>query len=131
MHQSAHLRALIAAGAVFKVQASPKNLERGVAEVLIGDSDEDGTPRPPRVPPDHIHPSHCSHIVQVVYSAHESLFRWGIVSTEDAHEQCMTSQALEGAVGASHLALRTSGGAPACRAFFKMQEVFEVYFPKW
>jgi hypothetical protein len=65
MHHSSTLRALIAAGAVFKVQASPKQLERGVAEVLIADSDEDGRPVPHKVAPDHIHPGQCSHIVQV------------------------------------------------------------------
>ena len=49
IHQNSQLRELIAQDSVFKVQASPKNLERVVAEVLIGDSDENGTPRPYKV----------------------------------------------------------------------------------
>ena len=47
--------------------------------------------------------------------------------------QCMTSEALERAVrvGLAALKERAGGVAPASRAFFKMQEIFEVYFPKW
>ena len=132
MHKNRELQELIAGDAVFKVQASPKHLERGVAEVLIDDTDEDGLPRPHKVAPDHIHPSRCTHIVQVVYSPHEALFRWGVVSKDAAEGQCMTSVSLEGAVGAGRAVLIAGpGGAPASKAFFKMQEVFEFYFPKW
>jgi hypothetical protein len=100
--------------------------------VLIADSDEDGNPRPHKVSPQNIHPGTHTHIIQVVYSAHESLFRWGIVSAQDAVSECMTSEALQCAVDASREALRVSEvGTPASRAFFKMQEVFELCFPKW
>ena len=129
MHSNSLLQKLVQERSVFKIQTSPKNLEHYVAELLIGDSDEDGAPRPCKVSPKQIHPSKCTHIIQVVYSAHESLFRWGIVSLSDAQGvECMTSVALERTVLDRVIA---GGILPASRAYFKMQEIFEVYFPKW
>lgn len=54
------------------------------------------------------------------------------MSAEQAEKDRMTSEALEKTVVANHRELEGgAGGPPASRAFFKMQEIFEVYFPKW
>lgn len=109
---------------VFKVSASPKTLERAIAEMLMGIGNGHGTTK---LSPKRLHPTQFTHIFNCVYSPEESLFRWGIVSKEDSVAFNMTSDALLATAAHATSALAFP---PVCRAYYKMQEILDFYFPK-
>ncbi len=118
---------LIRQNASIRIQALPKSLEMNVAEALIGDEDNVinvilG------VSPDNIKPSHYSHIFQCIYDDETGVFRWGIIAEQDSIEHVMTSEALMNAVSVYYKENRV---VPICRAFFKMKEMMDHYFPLW
>jgi 23S rRNA U2552 (ribose-2'-O)-methylase RlmE/FtsJ len=120
--------ALLQQDCVLKVSASPKSLERNIVEMLL--DDYDNKPQGDtsvRITPDMIHPGRFTHIINCVYSREESIFRWGIVTKEESVLYSLTSDSLAAAV--SHAKAQLSL-PPVCRAFYKMQEVWDVYFPK-
>jgi hypothetical protein len=114
--------------AIFKVVASPKSLERFVTELLIFDMDEDNLPRPAVVSPNNIHPSKYSHLIQVIYSPFEGIFRWGIMSKESALEYQLLSATLVDTIDKIESSLTIP---PICRAYYKIQEILGHHFPLW
>lgn len=114
--------------AILKVVASPKSLERFVTELLIYDLDEDNLPRPAIISPDNIHPSKYSHLIQVIYSPFEGIFRWGIISKELAQECQLLSVTLMDTIDRIENSLTIP---PICRAYYKIQEILCHHFPLW
>jgi hypothetical protein len=128
IHTSSDLLELIQHEAIFKIVASPKSLERPVSELLIWDSDEDLRCRPHLVSPSNIHPSRYTHLIQVIYSPYEGLFRYGICSKEKALESHLLSVALVETIGKKESALTIP---PICRAYHKIQEILTHHLPLW
>jgi hypothetical protein len=114
--------------AILKVVASPKSLERYVTELLIFDTDEDNIPRPAIISPNNIHPSKYSHLIQVIYSPLEGIFRWGIISKESAQEYQLLSVTLIDTIDRIENSLTIP---PICRAYYKIQEILGHHFPLW
>lgn len=114
--------------AVFRIIGSPKSIERYVTELLIWDSDDDNQPCSPLVLPENVHPSRYTHIVQVIYSPHEGIFRWGLISKEKAIEYQLLSTTLLGTIERIENSLTIP---PICRAYYKIQEILCHHFPLW
>ena len=128
IHFNLEFLSLIQLNSIFKVLAHPKSLEKYIAELLIWDEDEDGIPRNAIVPPSNIHPSRYTHIIQVVYSEQEGLFRWGIVSKEQAIEWNLLTTSLLENIERNENSLDFP---PICRAYYKIQEIITHHLPLW
>jgi 23S rRNA U2552 (ribose-2'-O)-methylase RlmE/FtsJ len=102
-------------------------MELYVAEALIGDEDNVHDIFP-GVKPENIKPSNYTHIFQCVYDEVTNLFHWGITTLEESLSLHITSIALNNAVQIQH---NEQGIVPICRAYYKMKEIIEHYFPLW
>jgi hypothetical protein len=102
-------------------------MELYVAEALIGEEDNINDIFP-GVKPENIKPSNYTHIFQCVFDEVTSLFHWGITTLEESSSLHITSVALNNAVQVQHSGQRIM---PICRAYYKMKEIIEHYFPLW
>lgn len=118
---------LVRSGATVRIQAVPKAMELNVAEALIGDEDNVNDVFP-GIKPENIKPSDYTHIFQCVFDESTNLFHWGISSMVDSIALHLTSMSLNTAVQEQHTEL---GIVPICRAYYKMKEMLEHYFPMW
>lgn len=100
---------------VLKVSASPKELE---AELLVALA---------ALPCVHaLHQTKYTHMLQAVFCAADSSFRWGLSSCQFAEENLLTNDAL-----VSHARCQESAPVvPVCRAFYKVLEIFDLHFPR-
>lgn len=103
---------------IYKVQCYPKSLELNLIEMLLNDQIDDSK----LIPQIRVHPTKYSHTLFCVYSHHESLFYWGILSLDEIILNQMTSELIY-----RHLNLINSNIQPICRAYYKMKEIIEGY----
>lgn len=113
---------LIRGNAVVRVQSIPKSMGPCIAEALIGDDETGG------IMPENISFTNHTHIFQCLYSLEDSCFYWGVALTDDPLTQTVSWSALHQAVVNSYAEKKI---VPVCRAYFKMQEIIEHYFPLW
>lgn len=119
------------AKSVLKIAASPKELEKVLAEAfydMSGDSQKLTASL-----------KNATHMLSVVYSKEESLFRWGFCSTTFATENLLTCNSIAARLEQSRnqqmpetksVELQQSQQPEAvCRAFYKIKECYEQTFP--
>lgn len=125
------VRELIRSRAVVKLQASPKSLERHLVELLISDDNENGCVKKrwwTGFLEENIRPSKNTHILQCIYSPSEAIFRFGVVTEEEAMDEMMTSESFAEHLECIHANL---AAIPVCRAYYKMTEILDYYLPLW
>ena len=71
---------------IYKIVASPKELEAVLSDVLFQNSNDTMKLQASAIG--------YSHLIQVVFSKDESIFRWGISTQEFAMEQLLTTESL-------------------------------------
>lgn len=115
---------------VLKIAASPKELEQVLAEAFY-DASGDSQKLTASL-------KNATHILSVVYSKEESLFRWGVCSTSFATENLLTCNSIAARLEQSRhhtgesksVELQQSQQPEAvCRAFYKIKECYEQTFP--
>jgi hypothetical protein len=116
------MRALINSNAKFRIQSIPKAMGPHLAEALIGEDDIGG------IKPENISFTNNTHIFQCFYSIEYACFYWGVSLVADPCTQSASWVSLRQAVLDSSAA---HGIAPICRAYYKMQEIVEHFFPLW
>jgi len=75
-----------------------------------------------------VRPSKNTHILQCFYSISESLFRWGISTESFANENKLKGGYLTDEVGKLSISRHIT---PVSRAYQKLMELKDYYFPKW
>ena len=105
----------------FKLQCSPKVLESYLYDVLTE-----------HISPDQIKNKKTTYLIQCVYCNLDGFFRWGIVGTNYAIEQSMFFESLWERVVVDRNTLKDNKNiVPVCRAYYKIKEIIEYYFPLW
>ena len=135
---------------IFKIVANPKDLEEKIGLSIINlQSDSSHNCRFTKG-------EGYTHMLMCVYSKYEGLYRWGLVSRQVSMDeyivferllQLRESQStvdfhptdpLESAPNSQEIISQPGGAVscpgllpPVCRAYFKLAEIFESYFPRW
>lgn len=108
--------------AIVRIQCIPKSMGRYIAEALIGDDEKNG------IKPENISFTNHTHIFQCLYSTEHACFYWGVTSADDPVTHDASWESLRQAVVSSYSEKNLT---PVCRAYYKMQEIVEHYFPLW
>ena len=128
---------------VFKIIAHPKELEEKIGYSIINELQYDTNTTD----------NHCrftkgetyTHLLMCIYSKFEGLYRWGLVTKEESLDEILIFQQLlllrQKDVTPSCIPVispivcdelsRATVLKPVCRAYFKLVEIFENYFPQW
>jgi 23S rRNA U2552 (ribose-2'-O)-methylase RlmE/FtsJ len=117
-HHTSFVQCISNSNNVFKVQTSPKSMEKYLIDMLFTNEKYSIV----------IHPSNYTHSLNCVYNKLQSTFRWGICTRQFISDNQLTSECLQKRIT---LHLNSYDIPPICRAYFKMQEIIEVYFPQW
>jgi hypothetical protein len=103
-----------------KVQTSPKDLEVFLVHSLLD------------VVPEHRFKCGAStHILQCIYCEYDGMYRWGVISVANAERENITASTIWKKVENTRALDVGVGSAAVCRAYYKIQEIIEHYFPLW
>ena len=136
-----------------KISAVPKELEESLLHALFEEKEYNASEKETRrkLAYDQCHPSQYTHVLCCVYSFHESIFRWGIVTRDFYISQFMSTEGLASLLQQQQNSALLSNGlpssltssseeedsslsnarSPASRAYFKLKEMIDFYLPLW